>query len=84
MRLASFFPVPVTPATRPTSSSLTLPEYIITALGDARHATTLSPENANFKKRDKRRRPTSADFAKRKAGMIEGAPDLSSREGFGA
>jgi hypothetical protein len=35
------------------------------------------------KKRPKPVRPSFADFAKRVAGMIEGAPDLSSRAGFG-
>ena len=35
------------------------------------------------KKRAKPARPSFADFAKRVAGMIEGASDLSSREGFG-
>jgi hypothetical protein len=31
----------------------------------------------------KKRRPNFADFAKRVSGMMEGPPDLSSREGFG-
>jgi hypothetical protein len=39
-------------------------------------------KKSTLRKRAKPVRPSFADFAKRVAGMIEGAPDLSSREGF--
>ena len=48
-----------------------------------RNSVSSRAKARNSRRVSARRQPSFADAAKRVAGMIEGTPNLSSREGFG-